>query len=272
MERVKLPDHLKLARVFGALVVLLLLVAACDGGGSSNDELTVFAAASLTESFTEIGAAFEEEEDATISFNFAGSQALATQLIEGAEADAFASANTTQMQRAVEAEVIASDSEIFARNKLVIIVPGDNPADLTAPEDLANDGLKITFAAEDVPVGQYTRQMLDLLAESPAAPEGFVESVEGNIVSNESNVKQVATKVQLGEAGAGVVYSTDVTADVREDVQIIEIPDEYNVIAEYPIALVEDGNDDLGDAFIDFLLSDTGQQILEEYGFIAAGR
>ena len=216
-----MPDHLKLRRVLGIVVALLLLVAACGGSGSSDDELTVFAAASLTESFTEIGAAFEDEEDATISFNFAGSQALATQLIEGAEADVFASANVAQLQRAVEAEVIAGDSEIFARNELVIIVPADNPADITAPEDLAKEGLKITFAAEDVPVGQYTRQMLDLLAASPTAPEGFVESVEGNIVSNESNVKQVATKVQLGEADAGVVYSTDVTSDVRDDVQVV---------------------------------------------------
>jgi molybdate transport system substrate-binding protein len=259
-----------LARGCGLLITLLFLATACGGGGSAeDDELTVFAAASLTDGFTEIGEAFEEEHGVSVAFNFAGSQALVTQLAEGADAGVFASANVTQMQRADEAGVIASDAEIFARNRLIIIVPDDNPAGLTQPEDLASEGLKITLAAEDVPVGQYTRQMLALLAASPTAPGNFVERVEGNIVSNESNVKQVVTKVQLGEADAGVVYSTDVTAEVRDDVQIIEIPDEYNVIANYPVALVNDGNADLGNAFIDFLLSGEGQQILQEYGFIA---
>lgn len=260
---------LKLTRVSALLLLTALILAACGGSGTDEDELTVFAAASLTDAFNEIGRAFEEEQGVTVTFNFAGSQALVTQIAEGADADVFASANLAQMERAVEEGVIAGDWRTFVRNKLVIIVPSDNPAGITGPADLANEGLKITLAAEDVPAGQYTRQMLDLLAAGSAVPDGYVEAVKNNIVSNESNVRQVVTKVQLGEADAGIVYSTDVTSDVRQDVQTIQIPDEFNVIADYPIALVEDGNADLGNAFIDFLLSEEGQQILQEYGFIA---
>ncbi len=245
-----------------------MALAACGGSSDDDDSLTIYAAASLTEAFTEIGKQFaEENDDADIEFNFAGSQALVTQLVEGANADVFASANTRQMDRAVDEQMIAGSPQVFAENALVIIVPADNPAEITVPADLANDGVKIVFAAEDVPVGEYTRTMLDTMSQSAVFGEDFRAQVEGNIVSNESNVKQVVTKVQLGEADAGVVYRTDVTQDVAEDVTQIEIADEFNVIASYPIATVADGNEDFGQEFIDYIRSEAGEAILSRYGF-----
>lgn len=252
-----------------ALIALSSIVVGCGIGGSASDQtLTVFAAASLTESFEEIGNDFEQQhQDVTVEFNFAGSQALVTQLVQRARADVFASANQQQMERAQSEGVIAADATTFAENALVIIVPADNPAGITELADLATPGIKLVVAAEDVPVGAYTRQMLDNASQDSSFGATFREQVEANIVSNESNVKQVVTKVQLGEADAGVVYLTDVTAEVRDEIDQIEIPDEINVVASYPIAPVTDGNQELASTFIDFVLSDAGQEILASYGF-----
>src|SRR4029079_9697625 len=138
---------------------------------------------------------------------------------------------------------------------------------VTEPKDLENPGLKVVVAAEDVPVGQYTRQMLDNMSADSDYGSDFRSQVEANFVSQESDVKQVVAKVQLGEADAGVVYVTDVTADVQEDVMFIEVPEELNVIAEYPIALVTNGDAAVGQAFIDYVLSPAGQAVLEAHGF-----
>ena len=179
----------------------------------------------------------------------------------------FASANMTQMTAAEDAEVIAGEPTIFIRNRLAIIVPADNPAGVEDPGDLATDGLKLVVAHPDVPVGRYSLDMLDKMSADPQYGESFRSEVEANIVSQEDNVRQVVTKVQLGEADAGIVYVSDVTPDVADDVTIIEVPTEHNIIAEYPVAAVADGNAELAQAFIDFLLSDDGQAILEQWGF-----
>ena len=231
-------------------------------------DLTIFAAASLTDAFGEMQEVLEEANpDLSIEYNFAGSQQLATQLAEGADADVFASANASQMTAAADAGVIDGEPVVFVRNRLAIIVPADNPAGLETPADLANDGVKLVVAAEAVPVGGYTLDVLDLMSADPEFGADFRSRVEANFVSHEDNVRQVVTKVQLGEADAGVVYVSDVTPDVREDVTIIEIPEAFNVIAQYPVAPVVDGDAELAQAFIDFLLSPAGQAILEEWGF-----
>jgi molybdate transport system substrate-binding protein len=231
-------------------------------------ELTVFAAASLTDVFNAIKAALEDQHPGlTITYNFAGSQQLVTQLTQGAHADVFASANTAQMQAAREAEVIAGEPALFTRNRLAIIVPADNPAGVETPADLAADGVKLVVANPDVPVGRYALEMLDKLGGDPAFGADFRQRVEANIVSHEDNVRQVVAKVQLGEADAGIVYVTDITDDVADDLRVIEVPEQFNVLAEYPIAPVSDGDARLAQAFIDFVLSDAGQAILLEYGF-----
>ena len=228
--------------------------------------LIVFAAASLTDAFTEIGENFKTANpNVTVTFNFAGSQALRTQLEEGAPADIFASANKTQMDAVIAASLITEGTQQnFLTNKLVVILPADNPAGLSKLEDLANPGIKLVLAAEEVPVGNFARQALDLMNGSFGTD--FKDKVLANVVSNEDNVKQVVTKVQLGEVDAGIVYTSDAVA--APEFQTIEIPSELNVVAKYPIApLLNSEHADVAQAFIDYVLSDEGQAILEKWGF-----
>jgi len=229
--------------------------------------LTVFAAASLTNAFTEIGAAFDAANSGvTTTFNFAGSQALRTQIEEGAPADVFASASGKEMDTLITSAFVGADvSQVFLSNKLVVILPMDNPAALAKLEDLANPGIKIVLAAEEVPVGKYARQALDLMDASFGA--GYKDKVLANVVSNEDNVKQVVAKVQLGEADAGIAYVSDIVA--VPELKSIEIPAELNVIAKYPIApLVKSENAGLAAKFIEYVLSTNGQAVLAKWGFV----
>jgi molybdate transport system substrate-binding protein len=231
--------------------------------------LTIFAAASLTDAFTEIGKNFETaNSNVTLIFNFAGSQALRTQIEEGAPADIFASANTKEMDTLITGGfVIDGTQKIFLTNKLVVILPADNPAELTNLEDLANPGIKLVLAAEEVPVGKYARQGLDTM--NGKFGSDFKDNVLANVVSNEDNVRQVVAKVQLGEADAGIVYTSDAVA--APDLKTIEIPAELNVIAKYPIApLAQSPNADLAKALIEYMLSPNGQAVLQKWGFAPA--
>lgn len=232
-------------------------------------ELNVFAAASLTESFTQIGDdIMAAHPGITITFNFAGSQELATQIGQGAPADVFASANNTQMQVAIDAGTIDGEPQTFTRNRLAIVVPADNPAGIESPADLAQDDLRLVLAQPEVPVGRYSAQAICAMGEDAATyGDGFVDSVGANVVSQEEDVRAVLTKVQLGEADAGIVYVSDITADVAGDVSIVEIPEDVNVIATYPIAPVAGGNTELAEAFITYVLGPEGQSTLEDYGF-----
>lgn len=241
-----------------------------SGGGSAKPEVVVFAAASLTEAFEEIGAEFGAANNATVTFNFAGSQQLAQQLASGAPADVFASANDRQMQAAVDAGRVLTDAvQIFARNRLVIVAPADNPAAIAAPADLARSGFKLILADAAVPVGQYSLDMLAKASADPAYTETFSPTVLANVVSYEDNVRAVLAKVLLGEADAGIVYSSDVTGDQRSQVQIVEIPDALNVTASYPIAPVVDSKQSaLAQGFVDFVTGPQGQAILAQFGFL----
>ena len=276
----------RLRRVFGALGMLPIMgvLVACGGGGDAarepsgpeariSGDVTVFAAASLAEAFTDLAGAFEAEyPEVNVVFNFGGSPTLRTQLEQGARADVFATANLEQMELAKGGGVVDRAASTFARNSLVIITPSDNPGGIEGPGDLAKGGLKLVVANEEVPAGAYTRQILTAMDESGDFEAGFGEKVGDNFVSLESNVKQVVAKVELGEADAGVVYGTDVTPGVAPNLKKIEVPERFNVIAEYPIALVSDGsNEAAGRAFIEFVLSEAGQGILQKYGFLSAG-
>jgi molybdate transport system substrate-binding protein len=229
-----------------------------DGG-----ELTVFAAASLTDAFTQIATDISASHpNVEITFNFAGSQALVTQLSEGgAEADVLALASPAQMTAAIEAGVPVVSSEIFARNQLAVVVPADNPAGIASVNDLAGDDIRLVLANPDVPAGNYARQSLCKVA---GGKEQFLEGVADNVVSEEENVRAVLTKVQLGEADAGIVYVTDALT-ARNEVAMIEIPAEQNVIASYPIATLTD--DPLAAAFVSYVRSAEGQATLASFGF-----
>ncbi len=254
------------------LIVMILLVFGSSVQAQQQETLIVFAAASLTDAFEEVGRAFEAENGAVrVIFNFAGSSTLAAQLAEGAPADVFASANNTQMNAAREAGRIGSAPRTFVKNRLVLVVPDDNPANITTLRDLANPGVLFVVAAPNVPVREYTDTMLNRLANDPAFGEDYRTAVVSNIVSEEDNVRQVAAKVALGEADAGVVYFSNVTPDIFDEVTIIPIPDYLNTIATYPIAITDDtANLELAQAFVDFVLSDTGQDILTNWNFISA--
>ena len=236
-----------------------------EGGG----DLTVFAAASLTNAFDVIGATLESENAGLdITFNYAGSQALVTQLTEGAEADVFASANTTQMTNAVDAGVIDGDPQAFVGNRLALVVPTDNPAGITGLSDLAGADVSVVLAQPDVPVGRYARQSLCLAgADTATYGDGFVDAVTGNIVSEEEDVRAVLTRIHLGEADAGIVYVSDYVATEGGGVTLIDIPDGVNVVASYPIAPVAGGDAELAAAFISYVLGPDGQAALEDFGF-----
>lgn len=233
-------------------------------------KITVFAASSLTAPFNEIGDAFKSANPgAAVEFNFAGSPALRTQLEQGARADVLAVADKPNMQQALDKQLVKDAGEAFARNKLAIAVPKSNSASITTPADLAKPGIKLVLAQKDVPVGNYARQSIDKMAADPAYGADFSTKVLANVVSEEPNVKAVVTQVQLGQADAAIVYVTDISADIQADVTMIPIPDQFNIIAEYPIAITSDASNPAGArAFIDFVLSDAGKAILKEYGFI----
>jgi molybdate transport system substrate-binding protein len=250
-------------------VVLLLsfrMVSAQDG-----KTLTVFAAASLTDAFSEIETAFEAANvGKDVIFNFGSSSTLATQLAEGAPADVFASANSQQMGVAQAAGRIAGQPHTFVKNRLVLAVPVDNPANIQTLRDLATPGIKLVVAAPDVPVRDYTNRMLDRLAADPAYGEDYRNAVIANIVSEEDNVRQVSAKVALGEADAGIVYLSDITPDIADEVLALPISDTLNTIAIYPIAVTNDSaNPELAQAFIDYVLSDAGQDTLVKWGFVS---
>jgi molybdate transport system substrate-binding protein len=205
-----------------------------------------------------------------VQFNFGSSSTLAAQLAEGAPADVFASANTRQMEVAAGAERIAGDPVTFVRNRLVLVVPTDNPAGIESLDDLANAGVKLVVAAPQVPVREYTDAMLETMAADAAYGEPYRDAVIANIVSEEDNVRQVSAKVALGEADAGIVYTSDVTPDIAKAVIAFEIPDDFNTIATYPIAITSDsGSPELAQAFVDTVLSEEGQAVLTKWGFIS---
>jgi molybdate transport system substrate-binding protein len=249
-------------RLAAVLAVAALVLAACGGddnsssGGSSGsaNEIKVFAAASLTAAFTELGQRYTSANGGTkVTFNFAGSQALATQIRQAAPADVFASADTTNMDKVKD---LVGTPQNFASNLLQIVVEKGNSKAVKGLDDLANPDLKVVLAAPDVPAGKYAAEALNT-AKVTVKP-----------VSEEDNVKAVVTKVSLGEADAGIVYVTDVTAG-GDKVQGVDIPKDQNVTPTYPIATVKAGKaQDKAQAFMDLVLSDQGQQVLKQYGFL----
>ena len=251
-------------------IITCLLTTIMPTQAQDQHTLIVFSASSLTDAFEAIADEFEAQNpNIEILFNFAGSSTLATQLDQGAPADIFASANQLQMDTAFDNELIAGEPMIFAGNRLVLIVPIDNPAEIYSLDDLINPNINLIVASPDVPVRVYTDDMLEQLADNEAYGSEFRDAIIANIVSEEPNVRQVSAKVALGEADAGIVYYSDVTLDIAETITIIPIPNEFNSFATYPIAITDASDQsERAQMFIDFVLSDIGQDILTEWGFL----
>ena len=237
------------------LATALVLVACGADGGPERTELVVFAAASLTEAFDEVTDAFEDANPGTsVDLNFAASSALREQILEGAPADVFASANGSNMDAVVDAGE-ADDSQAFAQNHLEIVVPAGNEAEVAGLHDFARDELFVGLCAEEVPCGEFGRQAL--------ANAG----VEPSVDTNEPDVRALLAKVQSGDLDAGLVYRTDVLA-AGDEVEGIEVPDEHDVVAAYPIAVLARSEvPDVAGAFVAFVLSADGQEILASHGF-----
>jgi molybdate transport system substrate-binding protein len=244
------------------LVLAALVLAACAGdddssggtsGAGSPAEIKVFAAASLTAAFDELGPRCTAANGTKVTFSYAGSQALANQIRQAAPADVFASADVPNMEKVKD---LVGSPQVFASNLLQIVVEKGNPKGVKGLDDLAGGDLKVVLAAEEVPAGKYAKQVLDRAGVSVQP------------VSLEDNVKAVVTKVSLGEADAGIVYVTDVGAG-GDRIEGVDIPTEANVVATYPIATVNaSGNQQQAQAFVNLVLSDQGQQVLERYGFL----
>ena len=244
-----------------ALLVAVLLVASACGSNepTAPKTITVFGAASLTEAFTQIAADFGDQHGTKVRLSFGPSDGLATQIQEGAPVDVFASASPKWMD-AVEEDPGVTDRADFARNLLVVITPSHNPAGVDSVDDLGRPRIKLVLAAEGVPVGDYAREML--------GNAGIADTALANVVSNEDDVKGVVQKVALGEADAGIVYRTDVTAAVAGDVAVMEVPNDVNVIAVYPIAALADSpTGSLASEFVTYVLG-PGQTVLRDAGFL----
>ena len=233
----------------GTVAVLLGLVG-CGGGDAGSEPLDVYAAASLAEVFPEI------EPDA--NFSFAGSDELATQIREGAPADVYAAASSRYPQQLYE-EGLVDEPATFTKNRLVLVVPKANPSGIESVEDLLQPGTRLVVAAEGVPVGDYTRTVLETLG---------LEKALDNVVSNEDDVKGVTAKVSLGEADAGFIYATDVTP-VADRVLAFELPDHSQPAIEYQVAVVADSDDKAAaEEFVEKLLGEEGRAALESAGFV----
>jgi molybdate transport system substrate-binding protein len=248
-----------LLALVGALALGSLVACGSDdeGGGGSEETVTirVFAAASLTESFTELGQQFEADHPGTkVELNFGPSSGLAEQIGSGAPADVFASASPSNMDTLVT-DGDAKDPKDFAVNTMEIAVPPDNPSGITALADVAKHDVKVALCQPDVPCGKVAAEVFAnaKLTVKPA--------------TEELDVKSVLTKVTLGEVDAGVVYVTDVLA-AGDDVKGVQIPADVNATTTYPIATLE-GSEHQEEAadFVDLVLSDAGTKVLEEAGF-----
>ncbi len=199
---------------------------------------------------------------AEVLLNFDGSSTLATQIVQGAPADVFASADEDQLQVAIDAGLAANTPSVFATNRLVVITVKDS--NITRLAQLAEPGVLLVLAAPEVPVGNYAREALKKMNRVYGA--NFSDRVLDNLVSEESNVRQVALKVELGEADAAIVYATD--AALAENVRIIPVPEPLNVLGTYAVVTLADSTQPkLAQAFVDLVRSSQGQAVLSKYGF-----
>jgi molybdate transport system substrate-binding protein len=258
-----------------SLFSLMLAAALASAGLASpasaqQDKITVFAAASLTEAYNAAGPAFTKKTGIAVTFNYGGSDTLATQIKQGVPVDVFASANDAQMKAVSDAGLVAGTPKAFAKNRLVLISSKGAALKFASPADLAKPGAKVVLAAATVPVGGYARATFAKLNGTTGYPADFPASVEKNVVSNELDVKAVVTKISLGEGDAGVVYSTDVTASVAPKLNVLPFPSAVAPDIEYPIAALKNAPNAKGaQAFVDYIISPEGQAFLKVRGFIA---
>jgi molybdate transport system substrate-binding protein len=273
-------DRSLISLAAGIAILALLVAAGCTATQPASEpelrknELVVFTAASLTGAMTDIAKEYEKvHPDTKIVLNFDGSQALRTQIEQGARADLFLSANTKHMTALQGEGLIVNDSvTTFTKNKLALIVPKDNPAGITGFSDLSQPGIRMVMGTKEVPFGDYTRQALQKMADDPACGPEYRDAVMANVISEEPAVTSLVAKIRLGEADAGIAYASDVSEGDRAFVTTIAIPDQYNVIASYPLGIVRESvAQDRAAAFAEYISSPEGNAVLTRYGFTPTG-
>ena len=242
------------------------------GEGEQEETLTVFAASSLTDGFGELAKTFEEENPGTeVRQSFESSSTLLTQIQQGAPADVFASAAEEEMDKAVKDGLVAEQPEVFVRNREVVMVPADNPANIRRMKDLAEPGIKLVLAEEGVPATDYAEEILT--KANSVYGGSFKSDVLSNVVSREVDVRASVNRVALGDADATFGYASDYTPDVRDRVEVVPIPKDLNIVATYPIAALKDAeNPDLAREWVDLVVSEEGQRVLDKWGFEPAVR
>jgi molybdate transport system substrate-binding protein len=238
-----------------------------DGGGGGDRPLTVLAASSLTDAFGELAMTFEERNPGVeIRQSFESSSTLLTQIQQGAPADVFASAAVEEMDTAVEDGLVAGAPEVFARNRVVVMVPEDNPANIRSMRDLARPGTKLVLAEDGVPAADYA---LEVLGRANAEyGSDFKRNVLSNVVSREADVRASVSRVALGDADATFGYASDYTPDIRDRVGVVRIPENLNITATYPIAALRNAESPgLAREWVDLVVGEEGQRVLQKWGF-----
>ncbi|GFZ29727.1 molybdate ABC transporter substrate-binding protein [Clostridium zeae] len=266
---------IKKSKLITALVVSVTVAISMIGCSKESKNITnnndkklmVFAAASLTESFNDIGKAFKEDKKIDVVFNFAGSQALVQSINQGSPADIFASANTSYMEQLKKSNKV-EDSKVFAENKIVICVSKTSKISVNNFKDLSKAGLKLVIGDKTVPVGSYFYNVLEEQKQKNLIDANTYDAIKSNIKSNELNVKDVLAKVVLGEADAGVVYKTDINEANKDKVDIVETSEFNNLIVQYPISKLKTSkNKEEAEEFITYLTEGKGKDILKKHGF-----
>jgi len=238
-----------------------------SGGGEQGGALTILAASSLIDAFGELGKTFERQnEGVRVKQSFESSSTLLTQIQQGAPADVFASAATEEMNKAVKDGLVAGKPEVFVKNREIIMVPKDNPADINEFRNVANSGVKLALAQKDVPAADYALEILD--KANAQYGDDFEKDVLSNVVSREADVRASVNRVVVGDADATFGYASDYTVDIRDKVKIVPIPPDLNIIATYPIAALKDAKDpELAKKWVELVTSKEGQRVLEKWNF-----
>ena len=247
--------------------MLLGLVSCGGGGGKQGGTLTILAASSLIDAFGELGKTLEKQnEGVTVKQSFESSSTLLTQIQQGAHADVFASAAREEMNTAVKDGLVAGKPEVFVKNREIIMVPKDNPADINGFRDVADPGVKLALAQKDVPAADYALEILGKANAQYGA--SFKKDALSNVVSREADVRAAVNRVVVGDADATFGYASDYTVDIRDRVKVVPIPSDLNIIATYPIAALKDAEDpELAKKWVELVTSDEGQRVLEKWNF-----
>ena len=267
-----------LACVFSMALGLVSCGGGYDSGGSGGGgekqggTLTILAASSLTDAFGELGNTFEEQNQGVgVKQTFGGSSDLLAQIQQGAPADVFASAAEEEMDTAQKDGLVSGTPQVFVKNREVIMVPKDNPANINSLEDMARPNIRLVLAAKDVPAADYVVEILGK-ANKEYGPD-FEQDVLSNVVSREADVRASVNRVAVGDADATFGYASDYTPDIRDKVKVIKIPPDLNIIATYPIVALKDAKDpELAKEWVDLVTSEEGQKVLEKWNFEPAAR